>query len=256
MGRLSAVVICKDEERHIRDCLQSVAWCDEIVVVDSGSSDRTVAIAKERTPKVFHRDWTGFVDQINYALSQATGDWVLCIDADERCTPRLQTAIRNALASGIQDGGFEVRRHTWYLGRWINHGGWYPDWKVRCFRRDGARCEGHEPHYRIVPQGPVRRLDADLVHYTYDNFQDQLRTVDRFSTIVADQWHRKGKRFGVLKALIHAWAKFMGCYFLKLGILDGFPGYVIAVTSAFYVFCRYVKLAERANPELTRFPTV
>ncbi len=243
-----------NEEAHIRECLESVKWCDEIVVVDSGSSDKTVEIAKEFTSKVLYRPWTGFIDQINFILQQATGDWVLCIDADERCTPELKEEIRTALANPGDTAGYELKRHTWYMGRWINHGGWYPDWKVRVLKRDGATCVGKEPHYRLQAKGPVARLSSDLQHFTYDNFKDQLKTVDRFSDIFAAEWSGKGRRFRLFKALTHPWFKFISCYFLKLGFLDGWAGFVIAITSAYYVFAKYVKFRERVQPELTQRP--
>ncbi|HZE98780.1 MAG TPA: glycosyltransferase family 2 protein [Planctomycetota bacterium] len=243
--RVSGIVICRNEEEHIRECLQSLAWCDEIVVVDSGSTDRTVEIAREFTPKLLHRDWTGFIEQIRFALTQATGDWVLCIDADERCSGGLKEAIAKSLPEAGDTAGFELRRHTWYLGRWIDHGGWYPDWKVRFVKREGVRCEGHEPHYRLIPQGPVRRIDADILHFTYDDFKDHLRTADRYSDVVSDEWMKEGRGFNWLKAILHPPLKFFGCYILKLGILDGWPGFVIAVTSAFYVFCKYTKHREK-----------
>ena len=245
--RITATIICLNEARAIRECLESVSWCDEIVVVDSGSTDRTVEIARQFTPKVIHRDWPGFVEQVKFAIEQATGDWVFCIDADERCTPELKEAVQRALAEADPPGGFEVRRHAWYLGRWINHGGWYPDWKTRIVKRAGARCEGHGPHYRIAPEGPVRRLDADLHHYPYEDFSEQIRTVDKYSTVFAEEMHRQGKRFRLWRAVVHPLGKFVGCYFVKLGFLDGWPGFVIAIASAFHVFARYVKLRERTR---------
>jgi glycosyltransferase involved in cell wall biosynthesis len=248
MPRLSSIIICKNEESHIRECLQSVAWCDEIVVVDSGSTDKTVEIAREFTPKVLHRDWTGFIDQINFALSQVTGDWVLCVDADERCSTGLRKAIQDFLPASTGVGGLELRRHTWYLGRWINHGGWYPDWKLRFIRREGARCEGHEPHYRLIPkEGAVRRVDADLLHFTYDDFKDHIRTLDRYSDVVSEEWITEGRSFGYLRCLLHSTFKFIGCYFWKLGFLDGWAGLVIAVTSSFYIFSKYVKQREKLD---------
>jgi len=245
--RITASIICLNEEKHLRDCLESVSWCDEIVVVDSGSTDRTVEIARQFTPKVIHHDWTGFVDQVTFSIGQATGDWVFCIDADERCTPELREAIQRALPEADGLGGFEVKRRAWYLGRWILHGGWYPDWKTRFVKRAGATCVGHGPHYRIVPEGPVRRLDADLLHYTYDDFRDQIRTIDRYSDIFAEEMHREGKRFRLFRALVHPVGKFVGCYVVKRGFLDGWPGFVIAVASAFHVFARYVKLREKGS---------
>jgi glycosyltransferase involved in cell wall biosynthesis len=253
--RVSAVVICQDEADRIGDCLASVAWCDEIVVVDSGSRDATVEIAQKLSTRVQHNPWPGFVAQKNFALEQATGDWILCLDADERVTPALRAAIERALAgesqvSGVDSGdprvaGFEMRRHAFHLGRWIDHGGWYPDWKLRLVRRGRARWGGLDPHDKLVADGPVARLDADLVHLTYRDFADHLRTVQRFSDVVAEQWAREGRRFSLLRAVVHPPAKFFECWLWKQGFRDGWVGFVIAATSAFYVFAKHVKLWER-----------
>jgi glycosyltransferase involved in cell wall biosynthesis len=246
---VSALVVCGNEEANIAACLESVRWCDEIVVIDSFSSDRTPEIARRFTDRVIQRAWQGFADQKQFALEQAKGDWVLNLDADERCTPELRDAIRAALpgadASGI--AGFEVRRHVFYLGRWIDHGGWYPDWKLRVARRDRARWGGIEPHDRLEVDGRVERLAADLEHYTYRDFAHQLRTVDRFSAVFAERWQQEGRRFSLLDALFHPPAKFLECYVWKRGFLDGWPGFVIAATSAFYVFAKQVKLRERTR---------
>jgi glycosyltransferase involved in cell wall biosynthesis len=247
--KLSAVVVCGDEEANIADCLESVRWCDEIVVVDSLSHDRTPEIARRFTERVISRPWAGYVAQKQFALEQATGDWVLSLDADERCTPELRDALRDALAGTETAGvaGFEVRRHVFYLGRWIDHGGWYPDWKLRVVRRGRARWTGTDPHDRLEADGPVRRLAADLVHLTYRDFAQQLRTVDHFSEVVAEGWLKEGRRFSLLDALFHPPAKFLECYVWKRGFLDGWPGFVIAATSAFYIFARQVKLREKAR---------
>jgi glycosyltransferase involved in cell wall biosynthesis len=246
--RLSAAVICQDEAHAIGDCLASLAWCDEIVVVDSGSRDGTVEIARKHASRVLHHDWPGYVAQKNYALEQASGDWILCLDADERCTPELRAAIEQALAAAPELAGFEVRRHVFYLGRWIEHGGWYPDWKLRLVRRGRARWGGVDPHDKLLPDGPVRRLDADLVHLTYRDFADHLRTVQRFADVVSAEWLRAGRRFSLLRALLHPPVKFFECWVWKQGFRDGWPGFVIAATSAFYVFAKYVRLWERGHP--------
>jgi glycosyltransferase involved in cell wall biosynthesis len=245
--KISALVVCGNEEANIADCLESVRWCDEIVVVDSLSSDRTPEIARRFTDRVIQRPWPGYVAQKQFALEQATCDWVLSLDADERCTPALRDAIRGALAGAEAAGvaGFEVRRHVFYLGRWIEHGGWYPDWKLRVARRERVRWSGTDPHDRMEVDGRVGRLEADLVHYTYRDFAHQLRTVDRFSEIVAEGWLKDGRRFSLLDALFHPPAKFLACYVWKRGFLDGWPGFVIAATSAFYVFAKQVKLREK-----------
>jgi glycosyltransferase involved in cell wall biosynthesis len=247
--KISATVVCGNEEANIAACLESVRWCDEVVVVDAMSEDRTAEIAARYADRLIQRPWPGFVAQKQFALEQATGDWVLALDADERCTPELREAVERALAEAEALGaaGFEVRRHVFYLGRWIDHGGWYPDWKLRLVRRERARWTGVDPHDRLEVDGPVRRLDADLVHLTYRDFAQQLRTVDRFSEVVAEEWRKEGRTFSLLDALLHPPAKFFECYVWKRGFLDGWPGLVIAATSAFYVFARQVKLREKTR---------
>ena len=246
-ARISASIICKDEEHNIEECLRSVSWCDELVVVDSGSTDRTVELAKRHTPHVVHNPWPGYVAQKNFALDRATGEWVICLDADERCTPELRAAIEAALQDGDSLAGFEVRRHVKYLGRWINHGGWYPDWKLRVVRKGRARWGGEDPHDKLLPDGPVRRLDADLHHFTYRDFAHQIRIINHFSDVVVDGWLREGRRPSLLQAIFHPPVKFFECYLWKLGFLDGFAGFVIAIGSAFYIFARYVKLWDRGR---------
>jgi glycosyltransferase involved in cell wall biosynthesis len=244
--RISAVVICRDEADRIAACLESVAWCDEIVVVDSGSRDGTVEIARKHATRVIERDWPGYVAQKNFALEQATGDSVMCLDA-ERCTPALRDAIRTVLAQDPPLAGYAMRRHTFHLGRWIDHGGWYPDWKLRLVRRGRARWGGVDPHDKLIADGPVGRLDADLEHYTYRDFADHLRTVQRFSDVVAEQWAAEGRRFSLIRALLHPPVKFLECWLWKQGFRDGWPGFVIAATSAFYVFAKHVKLWEKTR---------
>jgi glycosyltransferase involved in cell wall biosynthesis len=245
---ITAAIICRDEERNIADCLESVAWCDEVLVVDSGSSDRTVELALKHASRVLHHAWAGHAAQRNFAQGQASGDWVIHLDADERCTPELREAVRAAVRADPPFAGFEVRRHTFYLGRWIDHGGWYPDWKLRVVRRGRGRFGGTEPHDRFLPDGPTARLEADLVHYTYRDFADQIGTIQHFSDVVAEDWVKQGRRFSWLRALVHPPAKFLGCYVWKLGFLDGWPGFVIAVASAFYVFAKHVKHGEGIPP--------
>ena len=242
---VSAVVICKDEESHIGECLDSLAWCDERIVVDSGSSDATLEVVKSRGAIALHHDWPGYVAQKNWALDQASSDWVLSLDADERCSDGLRAAIEAALESEPGEAGFAVRRHVHYLGRWIDHGGWFPDWKVRLVRRGHARWSGVDPHDKLTAEGRTARLDGELVHYTYPDFAGHLRTVQRFSDVVADEWQKEGRRFRLWRSVAHPPAKFLECYVWKSGWRDGWPGFVIAVTSAFYVFAKYVKLWER-----------
>jgi glycosyltransferase involved in cell wall biosynthesis len=243
--RISATVICRDEADRIAACLESVAWCDEVLVVDSGSTDGTLEIARKHATRVLERAWPGYAAQRDFALQQAAGDWVLCLDADERCTPALRDAIRTALAADPPLAGYAVRRHAFHLGRWIDHGGWYPDWKLRLVRRGRARGGGVEPHEKLIADGPVGRLEADLEHYTYRDYADHLRTVQRFSDVVSDEWVKQGRRFSLVRALLHPPVKFLECWLWKQGFRDGWPGLVIAATSAFYVFAKHVKLWEK-----------
>lgn len=247
MTRVSAAVICRDEADRIGDCLASLAWCDEIVVVDSGSRDGTVEIARKHATRVIVREWPGFAAQKDFALAQATGDWVLCLDADERCPPGLRDAVRAAVAADPPVAGYEVRRHAFHLGRWIDHGGWYPDWKLRLVRRGRARWGGADPHDKLIADGPVGRLEAEIEHYTYRDFADHLRTVQRFSDVVAERWAREGRRFSLARALFGPPIKFVECWIWKQGFRDGWPGLVIAATSAFYVFAKHVKLWEKTR---------
>ncbi len=241
---ISAVVICFNEEAAIRDCLESVKWCDEIVVVDSNSTDRTVEIAREYSPKLIQRPWPGYIAQKNFALEQATKDWAFSIDADERCTPELRADIERALAASEGVNGYRVKRHVHYLGRWINHGGWYPDWKVRLVRPGKAKWTGVDPHDKLVAEGTTRDLGGELVHLTYRDFAHQLRTIDRFGDVAVAEWMKEGRRPSLLKLLFHPPIKFLECWIWKLGLLDGWAGFVIAKASAFYVFTKHVKHRE------------
>ncbi len=243
--KVSGVVICGNEERNIADCLESLRWCDEIVVVDSLSTDKTVEIARRFTDKVIQRPWPGYVAQKQFALEQCTGDWILSLDADERCTPELRDAIKRELPSANGVAGFEMKRHVHYLGRWINHGGWYPDWKLRLVRRGQAKWSGVDPHDRLQTDGPVKRIPADIVHYTYRDFAHQIRIINHFSDVITDEWVKQGRKFSLLDAVFHPVGKFLECYVWKLGILDGWAGFVIAVASAFYTFARQVKMREK-----------
>jgi len=245
MATLSVCVITLNEEDRIGDCLSSIAFADEIVVVDSGSTDRTVAIAREHGARVIVRGWPGSVAQKNFALEQAATDWVLCLDADERVSPPLAAQIRRAVAAApAAIAGYRMARKTYYLGRWILHGGWYPDWKVRLVRRGRARWGGIDPHDRLEPQGPVGTLAGDLEHRTYRDIADHLRTIDRFTSVGAGELQARGRSGALAGMLLNAPAKFVKMYVLKAGFLDGLPGFIVAVLGSYYVFLRYAKLWE------------
>lgn len=247
MQPLTATIITFNEEANIRACLESVAWVPEIVVIDSGSTDRTVDIAREFTDRVTVTDWPGHVEQKNRAVDLAPTDWVLSLDADERCTPELRAEVERVLADPPSAAGFSVRRRTWYLGRWILHGGWYPDRKVRLFDRRRARWGGTNPHDHVKVEGREVELDADLLHYTYRDMRHHLEVIDFFTDIASREKERKGKRFPRVGMVFRPPFKFFKMYVLQRGYRDGFPGFVIAVLGALYVFLKDAKLWERGQ---------
>jgi glycosyltransferase involved in cell wall biosynthesis len=245
---VTAFVVTFNESRNIDDCLASVAWCDEIVVVDSNSTDDTVEKARRHTDRVETRPWEGHVRQKGYAMSRARNDWVFLIDADERVSPALREEILAVLPSAPEDlAGYRVPRLTRYLNRWIRHGGWYPDAKLRLFRRSRARITGEDPHERVEAAGRTADLRGDLFHYTYRNLSHQLKTIDFFSDIEAENFRKAGTRPGVIRMLLHPAVKLLETYIVKAGFLDGMPGLIISVSTAYYVFLKYAKRWEREH---------
>lgn len=245
-AKLSVCIIAANEADRIGLCLESTRWADEIVVVDSGSQDDTPEIARRAGARVVFNPWPGYVAQKNVALGHATGEWVLCLDADERATPELHAEIEEVLAAPPDAiDGYWIRRRTRYLGRWILHGGWYPDAKVRLVRRRAARWGGVDPHDKLLVEGSTANLRGEIHHETYRSFSHQLAIIDRFSSIPEQ---RRGRAFRppwlVPAMALHPIVKFVECYVWKRGFLDGLPGFIIAVASAFYVFAKYVKAWE------------
>lgn len=242
---VSAIVVCFNEEKNIGACLDSLRWCDEIVVVDSFSTDRTVEICRQYTERILQRNWTGYRDQKAFAHSQATRDWVLLVDSDERVTPELRDEINQMLSSYAGAyAGFSVPRLVFYLGRWWRRGGWYPDYDVRLFRRDRATWGGTDPHEKILIDGKVRRLRHPLQHYSYRSIEDHIQRINHFTSISARELWKQGKRFHRSDALFRPAFRFFRSYVLKRGFLEGFAGFHVALTAAVYVFLKYAKLWE------------
>ena len=246
-SRLSVAIITYNEESNIRDCLASVAWADEIIVVDSFSTDGTIDICSRFGVNVLQREWPGHVRQKQFAMDQATGDWVLCLDADERLSDEAAREIRAVLQSDPSADGFIFPRQSFYLNRWISHGGWYPDAKLRLVRRGTARWGGEDPHDKLLSDGTVAVLSGKILHYVYRDISHQLKTVDSFSGISAQQWHRQDKRCSLFLLLFRPPVRFLEMYLWKKGFLDGMPGLIIAVVSSYYVFLKYAKLWELQN---------
>ncbi len=246
-GTLSAVVVALNEEARLRACLASVAWADEIVVVDAGSQDRTVAIAREFTDRVVVRPWPGFAAQKNFGLEQARGDWILSVDADEQVSPELREEIGAVLAGGGRHAGYAVPRRNIFLGQWIRHGGLYPDWQVRLFRRGRGRFVERAVHESVRIDGPVGRLRGHLVHASYRDVADFLERANRYSTLAAEELRRQGARAGAGQLVLRPLGRFLAMYLFRGGFLDGRKGLLLAALYAYYVFMRTAKVWEKAG---------
>jgi len=256
--KISACVITFNEERKIARCLRSVTWCDEIVVLDSFSTDRTVEICRQFTDRVYQHEWLGYVGQRNLIRDMANFPWVFFLDSDEEVSLGLREEIIHEFERGTDPYvGYEFPRQVYYLGRWIRHGEWYPDVKLRLFKKEFGRTEGLEPHDKVVITGPVKRLKNPLWHYTYDDIRDHLETLNRFSTITAQQRFVQQHPFRWTDIVIRPLLRFLKGYFLRGGFRDGTHGYVIAMICAFGVFAKYAKLWElegRRRGEFNEIP--
>jgi glycosyltransferase involved in cell wall biosynthesis len=242
---ISAVIITYNEEKSIRRCLEALGWAREIVVVDSCSTDATARIAREYTDRVISHPFEGYVRQKNFALEQATLDWVLSVDADEVVTTELLARIREVWPRERERyDGFTVNRRSRFSGKWIRHCGWYPDRKLRLFRRDRGRWTGDDLHEKVRLPGRVKDLNADLLHYTYENLSENVEKIQRYSSIFAQAQHNRGHRAHLWDLLIRPAAKFGKSYILKMGFMDGRHGLILSGTATFYVFLKYAKLWE------------
>ena len=240
MPRLSAIIITRNEEANIAACLDGLAFCDERVVVDAGSTDRTAAIAAEKGARVVSRDWQGFGAQKNFALSLAQGDWVLSIDADERVSPALAREIAQAVAAPRADG-YEIPRLSSFVGREMRHSGWFPDYVLRLFRRGKARFSDDLVHERVICDGPVARLGEQLQHFSVTRLEEALSRVDRYSTAGAEMLIAAGRRVTFASGILHGFWSFFRAYVLRLGFLDGREGFLLAVANAEGTYYRYMK---------------
>jgi glycosyltransferase involved in cell wall biosynthesis len=246
--KLSVVVIAKDEADRMPRLLKSVFFADEVLVVDSGSSDRTTEICRQMGARVIFHEWAGFAAQKQFALEQASGEWILSLDADEEIRADLAEEIKHSLADVREDtDAFSIPRLSRYLGRWIKHGGWYPDRQVRLARRSKARWQGGPIHERLEVPGRIQPLTHPILHYVYRDIADQLGTINQYSDLFAAERGRRNNAY-VLAGAAHAIGKFFECFLWKLGILDGIPGLIIAMNSAWYIFLKHAKCWEQGLP--------
>jgi glycosyltransferase involved in cell wall biosynthesis len=245
VNRLSVAVITLNEAERLRACLQSVAWADEVVVVDAASHDKTVAVAREFTDRVWVRPWPGFAAQKNFALEQATGDWVLSLDADEEVSAELRAEIQAVLAGDDPPhDGYAVPRRNLFLGQWVRHGGLYPDWQLRLFRRGRGRFVERAVHEAVQVQGPIGRLRGHLVHRSYESLADFFERAHRYSTLAAADLVRAGARARARDLVLRPLGRFLAMYVMRGGFLDGRKGLLLAALYAYYVFMRTAKVWE------------
>ena len=248
MAKLSVIIITKNEAENIRACLESVKWADEIIVVDSGSSDATVEICREFGAQVHEHDWPGFGMQKNRALSYATNEWVFSLDADERVTADLKAQLIKAMENGSEDG-FYVPRLSQFCGRFIRHSGWYPDYVLRLFKRTKGRFSDDMVHERVILEGAAGRLSSPLLHYSYINEADVQRKTGQYARAGALQMLKNGKTATFADAPLRAGWAFIRTYCLRLGFLDGIAGFNVAMMNARTTYLKYRQLRALCSTE-------
>ncbi len=245
--KISVKINVYNEAGNIAAACEAVAWADEIVVCDSASTDDTVAIARRYTDKIFQREFRGYKDKHQYSDSMTTGDWIFWLDADERVTPELRAAIaalRQRDPATLPDG-FKIARRTFYLGRWIKHSGWYPDYQMRLYRKAASYWDGVAPHEVAHVRGRVETLPGELLHYTKRDLSEHHRVLDSYTTLAAEHLHQRGKRARAVDLFVLPVAAFIRTYVLKQGFRDGVQGLIIALFTAYSVFLKYAKIWER-----------
>jgi len=241
---LSVAIITRDEEEMLPGCLESVSFADDIVVVDSGSTDRTVEIAQGFGCRVFVEPWRGFGPQKNSAVSKCRHKWVLIVDADERIPEETREAIINAVGSGNTAEAYRLPRKAFFNGKWIKHCGWWPDEKIRLFNKERGSVSDREVHESVEVRGNVKGLAAYIVNHPMPNIDAVLRKVNLYSSLGARELLKAGRKSTTPRALCHAVASFIRDYFLRLGVLDGKEGFILAFTVTVTTFYKYVKLVE------------
>jgi len=247
--QVSVTMITKNEEEGIRASLESVRWASEIIIVDSGSTDRTVEIAREFTGRVVHHEFSDFASQKNFANSLVTTNWILNIDADERVSPELAKEIQALPEEG--PAGYSISRRNYFQGRWIRHCGWFPDFKLRLMRKGEGNWEGKVHETIHLSTGYPGELKGMIDHFTYKNFDRYLASIHQFSRLAAIQLAEKGRSAGILDLIFRPPAIFLKKYLLQLGFLDGAPGFVISVMSAYGIFVRFCYLREFTSGKLS-----
>jgi glycosyltransferase involved in cell wall biosynthesis len=244
MEPVSATLITYNEKSNIEEALATLGWADEIVVVDCGSTDGTLDICRRYTDRIYHRNWTGFVDQKNFAVDKAACDWIFSLDADERPSPELQEEIGSLRRRGMPHTGYRIPRVAFFMGRWIRHGDWYPDYQLRLFDRRRSRWQGGRVHESVKTQGEPGLLAGEIRHYTYRSLSDYLKRLETYSALAAEDYRQRGKFSSGMKMFGNPIAAFARAYLLKRGFMDGVPGLMVALMGSVSVFFKYAKLYE------------
>ncbi len=254
MPKVSVTVITLNEAEHIGAAIDSVAWADEIVVVDSGSTDGTTEIARTKGATVITRAWSGYVDQKNFAADRASHDWIFSLDADERVPEALSAEIRALLSTEPGARGYRMPRVSFYLGRWMRTTDMYPDYQLRLYDRRRARWAGRYVHESVKADGPVQGLRGELQHFAYRDLAHHFQTMDRYTTLAARQMFEEGRRAGFFDLMLHPPAAFLRNYLLRGGFRDGTAGLIVSAMNARYVGLKFAKLWELCSPSTSTPP--
>lgn len=245
MTQISLVVITRNAEEHIADCLNSVPFAVDKVVLDNGSTDKTLEIAQRCGARIFQEEWRGFGPQKRRATELAKTDWVLSLDADEALSEGAQAELKEMLSTidGAEHDAYKFPRLSFHMGQWIHFGGWYPDWQIRLYDRRRANWTSAQLHEKVGSEN-TGRMQAPILHWVFKDLADQVRTNNRYSTLGAEELEKRGETFSLFNLLTKPLVKFFETYFFKKGFLDGVPGFVIAVGAGYSVFLKWAKLWE------------
>lgn len=247
MGKISAVIITKNEEKNIERCLNSLQWTDEIIIVDSGSVDKTIEICQRYECKIITTEWLGFGKTKRLAVDSAKYDWILSIDADEEISPGLKNRIKEIFLRGPKCNGYKIKRISYYLDKRIKHSGWGKEYKLRLFNRKYGNFNERTVHESVTIKGETGTIQEPIYHYPYPTVKVHLEKMNLYAQIFAEENSKKGKRSSITGAVFHSVSKFIKMYLLQFGFLDGKVGLLLALNSAYGVFLKYVYLWETSR---------
>jgi len=250
MPQLSVAIISFNEEKNIKECLESVKWADEIILVDSFSSDSTIEIAKNYTNKIIQRKWSGFSEQKTFALENTSNEWVLSVDSDERVTPELQNEIKKILSSEPSLDGYFIPRRNFFLGREIKNCGWYPDYQMRLFKKSKTKVDSRKVHEGFLVSGNTGRLASPFIHYTHNSLHITFKKINEYSTLEAEELYLQ-KKAGALNIILNPFAAFLSHYFHRKGYKEGIHGLMVSLLHAATKMLTYMKMWDLQNREKT-----